>query len=401
MKNKKLAIVGKGTAGSMAISYFSHFLREKGEIELYYDPNSPEQAVGEGTDLTFPKFLSDNLSLNSEDLKNVLEGTYKRGIRKIDYQGSGDFMHTFPIGSSGIHFNATKFQELIFNKFKSQIKFSPTNLKSNLDIDATHIIDCSGRPNDYTEYHQSKNIPVNSSHIVQCYWEFPKFDYTLTIARPYGWVFLIPLQNRCSVGYLYNNTINNLEEIKTDIQTIFQKYNLIPSNKINSFSFNNYYKKENFTDRVSYNGNASFFLEPLEATSITNILKNIRYTSLLITGKVTKEELNKVYLENLEETEQMIMMHYFAGSKYNTPFWQYAYEKSLPCMNKMTSNLKFKKIIKEGLYNLNNPNLQPQIYEPEFSTWQSPSFIQNISNLGILKNIINLMDKHPQKTKFI
>lgn len=391
MKNKKLAIIGKGTAGSLALAKFIYILKEKGEIDLYHSPNLPEQAVGEGTDLIFPQFVYNHLFLTYPELVQNLEGTNKIGIRKINYNGSGDFLHSFPLGRSGVHFNATKFQELILKKFKSQINLISQNITKHSDIDATHIIDCSGKPKSYKGYIESKGIPVNSTHITQCYWNGPKFNYTFTIARPYGWVFLIPLQNRCSVGYLYNNNINNLEEIKLDVQNIFKKYNLTPSTKTNTFSFNNYYRKENFTDRVSYNGNASFFLEPLEATSITNIIKNLAYTNHLLKGEFSKEELNFQYTEDLQETEQMIMLHYFAGSKFKTPFWEYAYEKSLPYMDKMSSSPKFKIILKEVNSNLSNPNYSPITNLPEFSTWGIPSFTENLTNLGILEKINNLV----------
>lgn len=401
MKNKKLAIIGKGTAGSMALSYFVGLLKGKGEIDLYYNPETPEQAVGEGTDLIFPRFVSKHLALSYPELVRDLDGTSKIGVRKIDYNGSGDFMHGFNLGSSGVHFNANKLQKLILNRFKSQINLIPKQITTYSDIDATHIIDCSGKPQNFTEYNKLDSIPVNSSYITQCYWESPKFNYTFTIARPYGWVFLIPLQNRCSVGYLYNNKINNLEEIKSDIQSIFQKYNLTPSSKINSFSFDNYYRKENFTDRVSYNGNASFFLEPLEATSIATIARTLKLSEYLIMGDLPKEELNLQYSYDLKETEQMIMMHYFAGSKFKTPFWDYAYEKSLPCMKEMTSNPKFKLILQESLYSLKNSTIPLKETGHRFADWEFRSYAQNLTNLGILEKINNLVEQNQLTTNFL
>ena len=400
MKNKKLAIIGKGTAGSISLVYFLNLLRGGEEIDVYYNPNLPEQAVGEGTDLSFPNFLWKNLNMDLLDLYHDLDGTYKTGIRKINYKGTGDFFHQFSLGNNGVHFNASKFQKIVYERFKNRVNFIPKDITHPSDIDANHIIDCSGRPQDYKDFNQLDSIPVNSTHIVQCYWEKPRFDYTFTIARPYGWVFMIPLQNRVSVGYLYNNTFNNLEEIKEDINNIFREYNLVPSNKTNSFNFSNYYRKENFTDRVTYNGNASFFLEPLEATSISTILEILKISTKVSTGFLTIEEANLHYSNKLQEHEQMIMMHYFAGSKFNTPFWQYAYEKSLPHIKKLTSSLKFKQIFKEGLYNINNPH-QPKILStPDFSSWGSFSFLQNIPHLGLLEKIDNLIIKN-QKDSLI
>ena len=58
----------------------------------------------------------------------------------------------------------------------------------------------------------------------------------------------IPLQNRCSIGYMYNNKINSLEEVKEDVKNIFEEFNLQPSETTNAFSFKNYYRNTNFED---------------------------------------------------------------------------------------------------------------------------------------------------------
>jgi hypothetical protein len=83
----------------------------------------------------------------------------------------------------------------------------------------------------------------------------------------HGWVFGIPLQKRISIGYLYNDKISSLEEVKEDVKNTFKEYNLNPSKITNHIKFQSFYRKENFKNRIIYNGNASFFIEPLEATS--------------------------------------------------------------------------------------------------------------------------------------
>ena len=391
MKNKKIAIIGKGTAGCIS----SLFLRSKltTEIDWYFDPTIPEQSVGEGSTLYFPRFLNTLKQFTSPDLENGFEGTYKKGIKKINYNGSGEFLHSFPLGSTGIHFNANKFQQFAQDHFKSSINFIPQKIIDHSQIDANYIIDCSGKPTNYQEYTQLPGIPVNSTHIVQCEWQKPEFDYTLTIARPYGWVFCIPLQNRCSVGYLYNNNINTLEEVKEDIKEVFKQFNLNPSKKTNSFSFNNYCRKENFTERVAYNGNASFFLEPLEATSIDTIFHICNLTYEILTGSLPKEQANGYYHTFITQSEQMIAMHYFAGSKFKTPFWEYAYNLSLKIMDELTSDPKFR-LIFENVKNYQKSQNINLLREDGFATWGAYSFNQNIPNLGIFNNIENLILKN-------
>ena len=399
MKNKKLAIIGKGTAGSISIGYFAPWVKDK--VDWYYDPSTPEQSVGEGTTLSFSEYLSSHLNLSYKDFINNLDGTPKIGIRKLNYKGTGDFIHGFPVGHSGVHFNANKFQNFILQKCSSKINLIPRKISNPSEVDASYIIDCSGKPNNYNEYTKVDSIPVNSVHIVQCKWNKPEFNYTLTIARPYGWVFGVPLQNRCSIGYLYNKNINTLEEVKEDIKEIFKQFNLTPSLDLNSFSFNNYYRKENFTDRVSYNGNASFFLEPIEATSINTILHTLFNTEKLLKGYKTKEEVNYNQISYLKEVEQMITLHYYAGSRFNTPFWKYAYKKSLNCMEEMTSNPKFQLTFNELQDNFSSP-LTPDTHNfGDYGTWGSFSYAQNLINLDILDKISKLVNKNHNYNLFL
>jgi hypothetical protein len=162
------------------------------------------------------------------------------------------------------------------------------------------------------------------------------------MARPYGWVFGIPLKNRCSIGYMYNHNINTLEEVKEDVKNIFEEFNLTPSDTTNAFKFKNYFRKQNFTERVVYNGNSSFFLEPLEATSIMVMDFINRGSYDVWTGKMSADKYNQSYLELLNEIEEMIMIHYYAGSKFDTPFWDFAKERGERCSKRMMKNPKFK-----------------------------------------------------------
>lgn len=390
---KKLAIIGKGTAGSISALLFSK--NTPLEIDWYFDPSQPAQAVGEGSTLSFPHLLTQNLSLLYPDLENTLEGTYKNSIRKINYNGSQDYHHSFTLGSSGIHFNANKFQQLVHNYLSPHINVIPKQITDYSQIDANHIVDCSGKPHSFQDYNQVNTIPVNSAHIVQCEWEKPEFNYTLTIARPYGWVFGIPLQGRCSIGYLYNKNINTLEEVKEDIKEVFKQFNLTPSDKTKSFSFNNYYKKENFTDRVSYNGNASFFLEPLEATSIDTIIEINTNILDIFKGSSTPLESNLKYHSYIQANELMMSMHYFAGSKFSTPFWEYAYNISLKNMDILTSHPRFRSIFQSIQFlKQTNPQDLNQLPAAQFGTWPPFSFYQNIHHLGIYEKMEKLIKKN-------
>lgn len=381
----KLAVVGAGTAGSQTILHLAkHF--PTCEIEWYFDPNIPTQSVGEGAPLSLPRNLSENLGFNYfKDLYEV-DGTLKTGILKENWgKKVQKYFHPFPSPNASMHFNAKKLQNFIFERVKDKVKIYEKNVKYE-NIDADYTVICSGSPKTFEEYNKAEYIPVNSVFITQCYWEQPRFDYTLTIARPYGWVFGIPLQNRCSIGYLFNNTINTLDEVKEDVKQVFLDYNLTPSEDINHFSFKNYYKKINFTDRVCYNGNASFFLEPLEATS-TEVMDTIQRSVYdILERNLTPNDANIIYTNEIEQIQNMILMHYFAGSTFDTDFWKYAEELGKKCVErKMSQDPKFVEMYFDMLKRKDVS--QCFGYNEEYGTWWIGSFLVNIESLGLREKL--------------
>jgi hypothetical protein len=382
---KKIAVIGRGTAGVLAVAHFWRWAKDC-EVELYFDTNIKPQPVGEGSTLVMPKSLAFDLGFTYEDLHNI-DGTFKYGIKKQNWANGGTFMHQFVPPSVSYHFNAGKLQDYIINILKDQVKIIDKNVTPE-DIDADFVMDCSGKPQDYSEFNMSEFIPVNSVHVTQCYWDYPRFQYTLTIARPYGWVFGIPLQNRCSIGYLYNNTINTLEEVKADVEEIFKEYNLTPSEHTNTFSFKNYSRKANFTKRVAYNGNSSFFLEPIEATSIATMdAVNRRAFDVWFNGKQLAEA-NIEYRTLLAEVENVIMLHYFAGSIFKTPFWEYAASRGRRNMASAFYNPAFTNMLNysqqdiRDLYTFNSGL--------EYGTWSGSSFQQNLICLGLYDKLRDL-----------
>jgi len=383
----KIAVIGRGTAGCMSALMLNHKI--DAEIEWYFDPSIKPQAVGEGSTLKLPSVLHETLNFSAKDFHEV-DATIKTGIYKEDWGSKRKpFLHDFPSPHTAIHFNANKLQDYVHSKLKNHINVIPKNVKSD-NVDADFVLDCSGRPDSYEAFDRVESIPVNAVHVTQCYWEYPRFNYTLAIARPYGWVFGIPLQNRCSVGYLYNKDINTLEEIKEDVLYIFDRFNLTPSEDTNSFSFNNYKRKENFNGNIAYNGNASFFLEPLEATTfgcVANINQDILEHWI---GPYSKEESEERYKAHLTACESIIMLHYYSGSSFNTHFWEYAKEKGRLFMEGADESLLYmmknsKTPDKLGSYGsvFRLPNIPSVNLAALYSAWWEGSFAQNIEGLNI------------------
>ncbi len=396
---KKLAIIGRGTAGCLSMI---HFLRwTDWQIDWYYDENIKPQAVGEGSQLIFPIVLEDCLGMHHSDISKI-DGTVKLGIHKIGYGNNSNFYHDFNNGSGiSYHFNATKLQNFIFDEVKNNQRVTciSENINHN-NIDSDFIMDCGGKPSNYDDFHLSEYIPVNAVYVTQCYWDYPRYQHTLAIARPYGWVFGIPLQNRCSIGYMYNHQINNIENVKEDVKEIFKQFNLTPSDNTNSFHFNNYYRKQNYSDdgRIAYNGNASFFLEPMEATSITR-MDNINRVSWDIWnkgGKHVAHSANKNYSYFFSALEKELMIHYYAGSPYKTKFWEFSKNRGEIAIKNLLKYPEFQKILNICEKDIKENGLK-HTYIPGkecdpivFATWSVYSWKTHIYNFGILDRLLEL-----------
>ena len=113
----------------------------------------------------------------------------------------------------------------------------------------------------------------------------------------------------------------------------------------------------------------------------------------MLLGQINIKEAQSIYDSFIENTEQMIAMHYFAGSRFNTPFWEYAFNNSLPTIQKLTSNPKFRALFNE-IEGINQGKKFVNSSNETFGTWGAFSFHQNIHNLGIFDQMKNLIQKN-------
>ena len=392
---KKIAIVGRGTVGCLSVA---HYLRYTDwTIDWIYDPLIETTPVGEGTNLTFPKSLRETLGFSNVDLDNV-NSIPKLGIWKRNWGKGKEFIHTFLAGEHGLHFNAIQLQDYIFDKLKnnSRINLVESNIPHHDSIDSDYVMMCNGSPKDLTQdYNVRNHIPVNSAMVFQCPWELPKFFYSLTFAKKFGWVFGIPLKNRCAIGYVYNDQYCTEEEIKNEVQDILDEFELTPT-VTRKLKFRNYSSKKNFDGRVCFNGNASYFLEPLEATS-TGFSDYVNRLSLDLWKfkELNEEQVNYFYNREIDETESMICLHYFSGSIYNNDFWQYAKSMGEDNIRKSFENkTDFLKIIKTALDNKTSENPYLNASKRGIGSWQVYNYIQNIKNLEIDNELQNLIREY-------
>ena len=281
--------------------------------------------------------IFDILDLNWYD--NPIGATFKTGIL---YEGWGKkqdkIFHPFYAHEVAMHYVPHKLSKCVlesgyFNVIEKSIS------DPEKEIDANYIIDCRGRHNrDKSNYNTLIN-PLNAVLLSRKDGRDLDLNYTRTITTPNGWTFVIPNKDSVSYGYLYNNTITSDEEAREDF---LERFNL--SEIDDSLTFENYMAKNIFVgERTVLNGNACGFVEPMEATSTSFFNDVSEYAWDCIFRNAHPDKVNYFVRKLMKEIETFILWHYQFGSKYDTPFWEYA--KSLP----FYPDERFRELIKNPL----------------------------------------------------
>lgn len=375
----KVAVIGGGTAGYMAAA---HLTKHFPDFELYhiYDSTIPTIGVGEGTQAHFPSWLTEITGLGFAELQARCNITRKYGI-KFENWGvkNAEFMHNFypPKSAYGYHISAAKLVELLQEYITAnQIDKKVTNVESHgvkVDIkfaDYTQLevdfaFDGRGFPKKIDEQQEQISfIPTNAALIRRG--SVVDYNYaTRSIARPYGWIFVIPLTTHTSYGYIYNNKINSVNEIDADFQEFLNSENVEVAAEEKHLTFPNFACKNFFDGALFKIGNTASFIEPLEATALGVILAQITYASLYplkelatLHGQKRGEFDHKkiqAFNQFLSNTILKIVLfvgwHYVCGSPFETEFWRFAksnFEQQLAKVNNPYVVSEFEKFLRAG-----------------------------------------------------
>ena len=323
----KIAIVGAGNAGCITALHYYKYLSEEQiknfEIEIYHSPlTHPIEKVGQGTTLPIARLICSTLGIDWYN--NQIGATFKTGIL---YEGWGKkqekIFHNFIVPDVAMHLVPHKFCQKVLDM--KQFKVIEKNITDpENEIDANVIFDCRGRHDrDISKYVKLIN-PLNSVLLSKKTGRDNDLTYTRCVATPNGWTFVIPNLDSVSYGYLYNSDITTKSEASEDF---LSRFNLDEIK--DELTFDNYRARNFFQGEKTFlQGNMYGFIEPLEATSIGLYQFICRQAWDVMFGNRTLEYCNEKVIENIKRIETVILWHYQYGSKYDTPFWQYA--KSLP-----------------------------------------------------------------------
>jgi len=323
-RKKSISIVGAGNAGCITAMYYHlHAKDDVDKIKIYHDPTVKIERTGQGTSTSISFLINNFFHLNFYD-ENKIKSTRKEGILYENWGKINDkIFHSFgPLALNAIHYVPNLLSQKVLESGVFEVIEGKIDDPEN-EIDSDFIFDCRGRNNRDKNLYDNITNPLNSVILSRKDGVQPDLVYTRTVATPNGWTFVIPNTDSVSYGYLYNNTITSKEEATADF---IERFEVVPEEYI---TFENYIAKSCFQgERTILNGNKLGFIEPLEATS-TGFYENVAMSVHgYILGRENKDLCNERVRSHIFKDAEFILWHYQYGSKYDTPFWEYA--KSLP-----------------------------------------------------------------------
>ena len=331
--HKKIVVVGGGNAGCLTALHYGWHSRKNDAIsvELIYNPDVKPEPVGQATLVDPPALLYATTRTNW--MNNPIHATMKSGIL---YEGWGKkqdvITNPFPMDRMGMHYCPCEMQELVLKTGLFKVTEGDVDPK---DIDADLVFDCRGTPDDISPQNGYRELvnPTNAAILAKPNWNTLECTYSRHVATPDGWTFIIPTHPESpsyeySVGYCYNSNITSKEDAEKNFLDQFDVE--ITQHK----EYKSYISTKPVDDdgRIFLNGNRLCFLEPLESTGAQIYMDwaSVVGESVFLKKNSIEEGVSslKGYIYQIE---RYIHWHYQFGSKYDTPFWDYA--KSLKLTN--------------------------------------------------------------------
>jgi tryptophan 7-halogenase len=337
MRRKRLGVIGVGSAGILSLCHFCTWFGNDWEIVSIHNPDKPILGIGESTNGGFVGLLEKgtHFALGHEEDLADLDATLKFGSRFKNWRDQ-TWLNPLLDGNTAIHFNSFNFKDFAYKrlariwpeKFRvlegdvKSLDNYPHKVVVNIDgkkEDFDYVIDAMGYPGDLSGYVKSNCTPVNRC-IIHNMMEYDLAYETDHIATKHGWMFGVPLKSRKTYGYLFNDNYTSVEVATQDMKEI------LGVDKVDGkeYLFNCYYTDKMIEGRICKCGNKALFFEPLVANSIFLYILGVRMFFDHIMENVPAKELNRRYVEAIQEMEDVISYYYKGGSIFESPFWDFA-----------------------------------------------------------------------------
>jgi tryptophan 7-halogenase len=345
----RIAVLGGGTAGFIAAAHLTRYLPQA-ELLHVFDSRIATIGVGEGTTPRFPIWFKEVTGLGLSDLSERCGATLKRGTRFDGWGRDGSpFLHRFqPARLIGYHFDAAEIVQVLGEHVRAEridarveSRTSADGVRLRLDNNATHfcdyVFDARGFPRPLNDAGAAEDlVPVDwiptGRAMLRRLAPQGLSGITRAVARPHGWIFQIPLRDWTSSGYIFNPRISSDAEVSADFTAFLQEEAVSTWEDRGMLNFPNFLRRRMFDGRVFWGGNAAGFLEPLEATAIGTAIVQVRSAARWIGEQghgrgADPDEVdayNRTLLSYVCRDSLFLAWHYACGSRWDTPFWQYA-----------------------------------------------------------------------------
>ncbi|MCY3640879.1 MAG: tryptophan 7-halogenase, partial [Gammaproteobacteria bacterium] len=187
-------------------------------------------------------------------------------------------------------------------------------------------------------------IPTNTAVIRRCPaiieaqpgQPVPQHTYTRAVARPHGWVFVIPLTVHTSYGYVFNRDLTDLAEVEADFDALLEADGVAEFEQRAVIPFPNFVHRQVFDGAIARVGNAAAFMEPLEATAIVlaqlqiGMVLQIRLNRPIEHLERDAVVVNRFLINNVLRSGLFVGWHYSLGSTFDSEFWRYARDQAWP-----------------------------------------------------------------------
>ncbi len=349
-------MIGRGTAGSLAAANVTR-LHPDSDHELHhiYDSRIPVIGVGEGSWPSLVQDLQQLTKMPHETVQQRLNGTRKYGVA---FEGWGrhsrDFTHYFTPQqvSYAYHLSADVMADLL--QEGTRARHIDANVLNITRVDGGAQVEFDGRaPERYDLVFDARGfprelnpdqhidisfIPTNTAVIRRCpsiIREEPdgpivKHTYTRAVARPHGWIFVIPLTVHTSYGYIFNRDVSSLADVESDFDEFLETDGVSEFEQRAVIPFPNFVHRQIYDGVVARVGNAAAFMEPLEATAIVSaqiqigMVLQIRLNRPIEHLERDAPTVNRFLVNNMLCYGLFVGWHYSRGSRYDSEFWRFA-----------------------------------------------------------------------------
>ena len=317
--------------------------------------------MGEGSWPSLVQELRQLTDLPHETVQQRLNGTRKYGVA---FEGWGrrnrDFTHYFTPQqvSYAYHLSADVLTDLLHESTRArhidakvldiarvedgaQVEFEG-RAPERYDL----VFDARGFPRDLQpdRHIDISFIPTNTAVIRRCpaiveeerAGPVLQHTYTRAVARPHGWIFVIPLTVHTSYGYIFNRDVTDVEEVELDFDSFLETDGVSEFEQRAVIPFPNFVHRRIYNGAVARIGNAAAFMEPLEATAIVSaqlqigMVLHIRFNRSAETVERDAPTVNRFLIGTVLRYGLFVGWHYSCGSRYDSEFWRYARDRAWP-----------------------------------------------------------------------